>query len=55
MPLEVLDSVQAQMIELRYFGRLTIEETAAVVHVSPATVGREWAVARAWLYRELTR
>ncbi len=53
--LELLDSVQAQIIELRYFGGLTIEETAAVVRVSPATVGREWNVAKAWLYRELTR
>jgi RNA polymerase sigma factor (TIGR02999 family) len=53
--LETLDAVQAQIIELRYFGGLTIEETAVVVHVSPATVGREWNVARAWLYRELTR
>jgi RNA polymerase sigma factor (TIGR02999 family) len=53
--LETLDPVQAQIIELRYFGGLTIEETAAVVRVSPATVGREWTVAKAWLYRELTR
>jgi RNA polymerase sigma factor (TIGR02999 family) len=53
--LETLDSLQAQIIELRYFGGLTIEETAAAVRVSPATVGREWNVAKAWLYRELTR
>lgn len=53
--LETLDPVQAQIIELRFFGGLTIEETAAVVRVSPATVGREWNVAKAWLYRELTR
>jgi RNA polymerase sigma factor (TIGR02999 family) len=53
--LESLDPVQAQIIELRYFGGLTIDETAAIVHVSAATVGREWNVAKAWLYRELTR
>jgi RNA polymerase sigma-70 factor (ECF subfamily) len=53
--LEALDPVQAQIIELRYFGGLTIEETAAVVRVSPKTVSREWTVAKAWLYRELTR
>ena len=53
--LDKLDPVQAQIIELRYFGGLTIEETAAVVRVSAKTVGREWNVARAWLYRELTR
>jgi RNA polymerase sigma factor (TIGR02999 family) len=53
--LESLDPMQAQIIELRYFGGLTIDETAAVVHLSAATVGREWNVARAWLYRELTR
>ena len=53
--LERLDPVQAQIIELRFFGGLTIEETAAVVRVSPASVGREWNVAKAWLYRELTR
>jgi RNA polymerase sigma factor (TIGR02999 family) len=53
--LESLDPMQAQIIELRYFGGLTIDETAAVVHLSASTVGREWNVARAWLYRELTR
>ena len=53
--LETLDPQQAKIVELRYFGGLTIEEVAAVVGVSPATVGREWNVAKAWLYRELTR
>jgi DNA-directed RNA polymerase specialized sigma24 family protein len=38
----------------RHFGRLTIEETAAVLGISPATVKREWVVARAWLRRELS-
>lgn len=47
------DPGQARLVELRYFGGLTIEETAAALGVSPATVKREWAVARAWLRREL--
>jgi DNA-directed RNA polymerase specialized sigma24 family protein len=41
------------VVELRYFGGLTIEETAEVVGVSPATVKREWTLAKAWLRREL--
>lgn len=53
--LETMDPMQSQIVELRYFGGLTIEETAAVVHLSPATIGREWNVAKAWLYRELTK
>ena len=48
-----LDAEQARLVELRYFGGLTIEETAEVLGVSPATVKREWAVARCWLRREL--
>lgn len=44
---------QARIVELRYFGGLTIEETAAAVESSPATVKREWSVARAFLRREL--
>ncbi len=48
-----LDPEQAQIVELRCFGGLTIEETAAVMEVSPATVKREWQVARLWLKREL--
>ncbi|HEX2585218.1 MAG TPA: sigma-70 family RNA polymerase sigma factor [Steroidobacteraceae bacterium] len=52
--LEQLDSTQGRIVELRYFGGLTIEETAAVVCVSPATIKREWALARAWLRRELS-
>jgi RNA polymerase sigma factor (TIGR02999 family) len=48
-----LDAQQARVVELRYFGGLTIEETAAALEISPATVKREWAVARAWLRREL--
>lgn len=52
--LAVVDPGQARLVELRYFGGLTIEETAEALGASPATVKREWAVARAWLRRELT-
>ena len=48
--LEEFDANQAKIIELRYFGGLTIEETAEVLQISPATVKREWTLARAWLY-----
>jgi RNA polymerase sigma factor (TIGR02999 family) len=51
--LEQLDAPQSQIVELRYFGGLTLEETASVTGVSVATVKREWAMARAWLRREL--
>ena len=47
--LAVLEPLQARIVELRYFGGLTIEETSEVVGVSPATIKREWAMARAWL------
>ena len=47
------DPGQARLVELRYFGGLTIEETADVLGVSPATVKRSWMVARAWLKKEL--
>ena len=53
--LAALDARQARIVELRFFGELSIEETAEVVQVSPATVKREWAVARTWLRRELER
>jgi RNA polymerase sigma-70 factor (ECF subfamily) len=49
-----LDPEQARIVELRYFGGLTVEETADVVGTSPATVKRQWAMARAWLKRALT-
>lgn len=49
-----LSERQAKVVELRYFGGLTIEETGEVLGVSPVTVKRDWATARAWLYRELT-
>lgn len=51
--LEALDPEQGKLVELRFFGGLSIEETAAVLGVSPATVKREWAVAKGWLHREL--
>ncbi|HQZ81973.1 MAG TPA: sigma-70 family RNA polymerase sigma factor [Pyrinomonadaceae bacterium] len=47
------DPTQARVIELRYFGGMTIEETAEVMNISPATVKREWTMARAWLYRKI--
>jgi RNA polymerase sigma factor (TIGR02999 family) len=51
--LAALDPQQARVVELRYFGGLNIEETAEAMGISPATVKREWAVARGWLRREL--
>ncbi len=51
--LETLDSRQAQIVELRFFGGLTIEEIAKVLAISPATVKREWTFAKVWLRREL--
>lgn len=51
--LEALDPRQGQIVELRFFGGLTVEETADVLGVSPATVKREWAVAKLWLEREM--
>ncbi|MFL6529617.1 MAG: ECF-type sigma factor [Chthoniobacterales bacterium] len=52
--LEVLDSRQAQIVELRFFAGLTIEEIAELLAISPATVKREWTVAKIWLRRELS-
>jgi len=51
--LATFDSQQSRIVELKFFGGLTIEETAAVLGISPATVKREWNTARAWLFREL--
>jgi RNA polymerase sigma factor (TIGR02999 family) len=51
--LAVLDPQKARLVDLRYFAGLSIPEAAAVLGVSPATVGREWAIARMWLRREL--
>lgn len=53
--LEEMDERQAKIVELRFFGGLSIEETAYVMDVSPSTVKREWVIAKAWFQRELTR
>ena len=52
--LETLDARQGRVIELRFFGGLSLEETAHVLNVSVGTVRRDWSLARAWLYRELS-
>jgi RNA polymerase sigma factor (TIGR02999 family) len=52
--LEHIDSRQRRIVELRYFGGLSIEETAQALGISPATVNREWRMAQAWLHRELS-
>ena len=49
-----IDPQQSRIIELRFFGGLTIEETAEVLSISPATVKREWNMAKAWLYGEIS-
>jgi RNA polymerase sigma factor (TIGR02999 family) len=51
--LESFDSRKSRVVELRYFGGLSLEETAAALDVSIGTVRRDWSLARAWLYREL--
>ena len=53
--LAILDPQQSRVVELRFFGGLTLEETAEVMRLSPATVGREWRMAKAWLSAELGR
>jgi RNA polymerase sigma factor (sigma-70 family) len=53
--LAALDAGQARIVELRFFGGLSIEETAEAMDKSPATVKRHWALARAWLAKELER
>ena len=49
-----LDARKVQVVEMRFFGGLSVEETAEVLKVSPVTVMRDWSTAKAWLYRELT-
>lgn len=49
-----LDERKSRIIELRYFGGLTVEETAEVLQVSARTIKREWSLAQAWLFRELS-
>jgi RNA polymerase sigma factor (TIGR02999 family) len=51
--LAVLDPRQSQLVELRFFGGLTIEESARIVNISPATAKREWATARVWLHHAM--
>ncbi|MBS1786710.1 MAG: sigma-70 family RNA polymerase sigma factor [Acidobacteria bacterium] len=53
--LEALDPQKSKIVELRYFGGLTIEETAEAIGISPATVKRDWSMARAWLRSEISK
>jgi RNA polymerase sigma factor (TIGR02999 family) len=48
------DERKSKVVELRFFGGLSVEETAELLHVSPVTVMREWSMAKAWLHRELS-
>jgi RNA polymerase sigma factor (TIGR02999 family) len=52
--LAALDARQARIIELRFFGGLSVEETASVMGISPTTVKREWATGRAWLFQAMS-
>ena len=52
--LSLIDDRQRRVVELRFFAGLNIDETAEALGVSPATVEREWALAKAWLYRQLS-
>jgi RNA polymerase sigma factor (TIGR02999 family) len=52
--LEAIDPEQAKIVELRYFVGLSVEDAAAALGLSPATLKRRWALARAWLFRELS-
>jgi DNA-directed RNA polymerase specialized sigma24 family protein len=49
------DKQQARVVELRFFGGLSIEDTSEILGISPGTVKRDWCTARAWLYREMDR
>jgi len=51
--LAAIDEQQSKIVELRFFGGLTVEETAVVLHISPATVKREWRIAKAWLHNRI--
>src|SRR5439155_17409852 len=53
--LAAIDPQQERIVELRFFGGLTVEETAGELGISPATVKRDWAIAKAWLHHELTQ
>jgi RNA polymerase sigma factor (TIGR02999 family) len=50
-----IDEQQSKIVELRFFSGLTVEETAAALNISPATVKRDWQVAKAWLHREISQ
>jgi len=50
-----VDPRKSQLVELRFFGGLSIEEAAEVLKVSPGTIMRDWTLAKAWLRREITR
>jgi RNA polymerase sigma factor (TIGR02999 family) len=52
--LTAIDEQQSRVVELRFFSGLTVEETAEVMEISPATVKRDWSMAKAWLHRELS-
>lgn len=53
--LAAFDEQQARVVELRYFSGLSLEETAEALHISRATAARDWSMAKAWLYHELTK
>jgi RNA polymerase sigma factor (TIGR02999 family) len=53
--LEEVDRRQSRVVECRFFGRMTIEDTATALGIAPATVGRDWVTAKAWLYRDLKK
>ena len=53
--LQAINERQARIVECRFYGGMSVEETADALNVSPATVKRDWAIARAWLNRELQR
>jgi RNA polymerase sigma factor (TIGR02999 family) len=52
--LATIDNQQARIVELRFFSGLTVEETSEVLSISPATVKRDWSMAKAWLHREIS-
>jgi RNA polymerase sigma factor (TIGR02999 family) len=53
--LAAIDEQQSRIVELRFFSGLSVEETATALGISPATVKRDWSVAKAWLHREISR
>jgi RNA polymerase sigma factor (sigma-70 family) len=53
--LAAIDARQARVVELRYFGGLSLQEIATVMEIGSATVQRDWTAARAWLHREMSR